>query len=367
MRWTRGRHQFIVAAHINTKNPHCHIIYNSVNLDCDGKYQDFRRSAIALRRVSDQICLEHGLSIIEKPGLSKGYNRAEYLGENKPPTVRDRLRSVMDAAIPVCKDFDGFLSALEGLGVEIKRGKQLAFKLPEGKRFIRQDTLGDDYSYDAILERIAGQRIVTPKKKTDVSIISSEKPNLLIDIQEKLQQGYGAGFEHWAKRQNLKELSKTLIFLQENDAADYDVLTQRTASASADFSARSKRIKEVEARQKEIAELQKQISVYGKTREVYKRYQEFKWSQDFYNTHAADIILHRAAKKYFDGLGMTKLPSIQSLRQEWATLDTERKKLYSGYKQSRENMIAWATAKHNAATILGEPRVPTKTQEFEIS
>jgi len=59
---------------------------NSVNLNCDGKYQDFKRSAIALRRVSDQICIEHGLSIIKNPGLSQGRNRSDYLGEQKPKT-----------------------------------------------------------------------------------------------------------------------------------------------------------------------------------------------------------------------------------------------------------------------------------------
>ena len=88
-RWTKGKHQYIVAAHTNTNSPHVHIIYNSVNLEATGKFNDFKRSAIALRRVSDRICIEHGLSIIEKPGLSKGYNRAKYLGESKPPTVRE--------------------------------------------------------------------------------------------------------------------------------------------------------------------------------------------------------------------------------------------------------------------------------------
>lgn len=55
LRWTKGRHQFIVAAHTNTNNPHAHIIFNSVNLDCTHKFVDFKRSAIALRRVSDRV------------------------------------------------------------------------------------------------------------------------------------------------------------------------------------------------------------------------------------------------------------------------------------------------------------------------
>ena len=52
MRWTHGKHQFIVAAHTNTANPHTHIFFNSVDLDCSRKFEDFRRSAIALRKIS---------------------------------------------------------------------------------------------------------------------------------------------------------------------------------------------------------------------------------------------------------------------------------------------------------------------------
>jgi len=198
MRWTRGKHQLIIAAHTNTKNPHVHIIYNSVNLECNGKYQDFKRSAIALRRVSDQICLENGLSVIESPGLSKGHNRAEYLGENKPPTIREQLQNIIDEILPQCKNYDDFINGLQAQGVTVKFGKQLSFKLQNAKRFARQDTLGDDYSIEAILERMSGKRIVVPKQKI-IAPTKTQKPNLLIDIQAKLQQGYGAGFEQWLR------------------------------------------------------------------------------------------------------------------------------------------------------------------------
>ncbi|GHU57423.1 hypothetical protein AGMMS49975_22990 [Clostridia bacterium] len=93
-RWAKGRHQFIVAAHTNTANPHTHIFFNSVDLDCSRKFEDFRHSAIALRKISDILCLENGLSVIEKPRLSKGQNRAEYLGGDKQSTGRDQLRKI---------------------------------------------------------------------------------------------------------------------------------------------------------------------------------------------------------------------------------------------------------------------------------
>ncbi len=366
LRWTKGKHQFIVAAHINTNNPHAHIVFNSVNLDCDRKFEDFKRSAIALRRVSDRVCLEHGLSIIDRPGLSKGYNRAEYLGENKAPSVRDRLKDMIDAALSGCKTHDDFLSTLQAAGVEIKRGKQLALKLPGGKKFIRQDTLGDDYSVDAILERIVGKRTTTPKRKTVAPVMTIPKPNLLIDIQAKMQDGYGEGFRRWATVQNLKEAAKTLVLLQERGIADYDTLAETAAAASKTFGDHNDRRKEIEARLNEITALQKHIGAYGKTREVYKQYRNSGWSKKFYSEHKEEIDAHRAAKKHFDDSGFggdKKLPPMDSLRKEYAMLRAEREKLSRNYRTERDHMISLLRAKQNVDSILGGPREPKEIHE----
>jgi transposase len=73
-----------------------------------------------------------------------------------------------------------------------------------------------------------------------------------------------------------------------------------------------------------------------------------------YEANRADIVLCQAAKRHFDAQGFKdKLPSINSLKQEWATLETERKKLYSGYKALKENYTALGTAKANADRLLG--------------
>jgi len=355
MRWTRGKHQFLVAAHINTGNPHVHVIYNSVNLNNDGKYQDFKGSAFALRRLSDTLCLEHGLSIIEKPSLSKGRNYQKYVGCDKPTTVRDQLRGLVDSVLPACKDFNSFLVALQEAGVEVKQGKQLSFKLPGGKRFTRQDTLGDDYSETAILERLAGTRTVV-SKQTTAPVVKTEKPNILIDIEAKIQQGYGTGFVQYAQTQNLKSMARTLIFLQEHGITDRGMLTEKVGAVTDEFNSIAGRISTAEKRMDEISELQEQIGVYSRTRKVYDAYRDSKWSGKFYNANAADIILHKATKKYFDGLGLKKLPPMQSLKQEWVTLDAERKQCYSKYKQAKSEMADWQRVKANVDSILGEPR-----------
>ena len=384
MRWTKGKHQFIVAAHSNTNNPHVHIIFNSVTLDCDRKFQDFKRSAIALRRVSDQLCLEHGLSIIEKPGLSKGYNRREYLNGEKPVSIRDKLRDLINSNIVQGMTFEEFISAMKKAGCEVKRGKHLAFKIPDGKKFIRCNSLGDDYIESALLERLSADRLVVQKEKSTISETPSiQKPNLLIDIQAKIQQDYGPGFKHWAGIRNLRDAAKTLLFLQERGLDNYDLLAERTESTTKSFNKRSGRIKEIDTQQKEISTLQKHIGSYAKTKEVLAEYNRLKSikpsgfakfistqtpAQKFYAENESAIKRCVEAKKFFDKQGYgrgnnKKLPTIKSLQIEYNKLEAEKKKLYSGFKVDREEMIALKVAKQNVDMILGESQQSPKSYE----
>lgn len=144
--------------------------------------------------------------------------------------ISDRLQGLIDAFLSACKDFDGFLSAMKTTGTEVKAGKHLAFKIPGSEKFIRCKSLGDDYTEDAIRERLSGKRVVTPKQKAAAPVAASTKPNLLIDVQVKTQQGHALRFEHYAKLHNLKEMEKTLIFLQERNLTEYNVLSDKTAA-----------------------------------------------------------------------------------------------------------------------------------------
>ena len=78
MRFTKGKHEFIVATHVERAHIHNHIIFNSTNLKCDRKFRDFWFSGIALQRLSDIICLEHGLSVIPKVKPSERQRRTKY-------------------------------------------------------------------------------------------------------------------------------------------------------------------------------------------------------------------------------------------------------------------------------------------------
>ena len=201
------------------------------------------------------------------------------------------------------------------------------------------------------MERISGKRIVAPKAKTE----ARSTPNLLIDIQAKMQTANSPGFEHWAKIFNLKEMAKTLIYLQENGLTDLGELEKVCDAAVQRFNSLADQTKTASARMKDISELQRHIGAYGKTREIYEQYRKLmgRKREKFYEQHSSEITACQTAKRYFDSRGLKKLPSIQSLKQEYAKLEAENKKRYPEYKQTREKMIELLTAKNNVERILG--------------
>ena len=141
--------------------------------------------------------------------------------------------------------------------------------------------------------------------------------------------------------------------------------------ASGQFSKLSHEIRDIENKQKEISELQKHIGTYIKTRTVYEAYRKGGQKQKYYDEHATDIILHRTAKKYFDEQGFKgTLPPIATLKQEWATLDSEKKLLYKKYHEVKTQHKELQTALMNADNILGvrqpqqqEHHVPRKPKD----
>jgi hypothetical protein len=364
MRFTGGNHAFIVAVHTDRKHIHSHVIFNSTALDCGRKFKNFWGSSFALRRLSDIICVENGLSIIKNPKPSRG-SYGDWLArlpegqdDNKPLSHKEMLRRTIEEILPSATTYDDVIARLIAAGFEVStKGRRHTAKLPDWGKPTRLDTLGDAYTVSAIMVRLgkAKARASGGDSGTHTRAApAGTQVSLLVDIQAKIREGKGAGYERWAKIFNLKQAAKTLIFLQENGIDSYADLKKKSSSASGAFAALTKKIRDAEIRMDEITELQKQIGTYGKTRAVYEAYKRSGWSRRYYDEHTADIILHRAAKKFFDAQGFKgRLPSISALKQEWAARAAEKKKLYAGYHERRETSRALAVAKGNADRILG--------------
>ncbi|MDR1082935.1 MAG: relaxase/mobilization nuclease domain-containing protein [Coriobacteriales bacterium] len=184
---TKGNNAFVVCTHIDKAHIHNHIIINSTSMDCTRKFRNFLGSAWALRRISDTLCVKHGLSVINDPKPSRG-SYGTWLGEDKTLSFHDRLR----------------------------------------------------------------QHIVN----------------------------------------------------------------------------------------------------YARTRDVYVAYRKAGYSRKFKDEHEADILIHQAAKNVFDGLGVKKLPTIRSLREQYATHLAEKKRAYASYKKAKAEMRELQTVKANVDSLL---------------
>ena len=354
MRFTKGKHAFIVATHTDRQHIHNHIIYNSTALDSTRKFRDFLLSGLAVQRLSDLICLEHQLSVIEIKPYRERQKRTLYpLKESN----RDKLCAVIDGILLNEKpaSFEVFLQKLERQGYEAKRGKHTAVKGKGQKRFIRFRTLGTGYGEDEIKAVLEGKAKHQPYQKQP----PKEQPfQLLVDIQGKMAEGKSVGYKKWATKFNLKEMSKTLLFLQEQKIGSAEELRERAAAATECYHAMGDSIKAAEARLTEIAVLKTHIINYAKTRPVYDAYRKSGYSKKFLEAHREEITLHKAAKAAFDEAGLQKLPKVKALDAELAELLTKKKAAYPDYRKARNEMQELMKAQKNVEMFFAEEKVP---------
>ena len=358
MRFTKGKYAFIVATHTDREHIHNHIIYNSTALDSSRKFRDFLLSGLAVQRLSDLICLEHQLSVIQKKPYRERQKRTLY-----PPkeSNRDRLCSVIDTILmEKPKGYEDFLQKLEQQGYEVKRGKYTAVKGKRQKRFIRFRTIGTGYSEEELKAVIAGEAEHRPHQKQP----PKEKSfNLLVDVQAKLAEGKSSGYARWAKKFNLKEMSKTLIFLQEKKISSIEEMQERVDAATARYHELGDSIKAAETRMAAIAVLRTHIVNYAKTRSVYDAYRKAGYSKRFLENHRAEIALHKAAKAAFDDAKLKKLPKVKELDVEYSKLLTDKKAAYPDYRKAKDEMQELLRAQRNVELFFAEEKNTTeKTQ-----
>lgn len=358
MRWTKGDYAFFVCTHTDRQHIHNHIYYNSTSLDCTQKYRDFWRSARALQRLSDRVCLENDLSVIQNPKLhSKGrfLHYGQWIGE-RPPSYKQRLRLAIVAALQKKPaDFSAFLSLMEASGYAVVhgRGGVISFRAEGQERAtrLRASTLGGGYDPEDIRAVIAGER---PMPELPNEVPPPQRINLIIDIQERLQNGKGPGFERWAKVYNLKQMAAALQFLQEYKLTDYTQLAARTEAAVDRFHRLGEELQQTEAALSKTAELMAVTVNYAKARPVFDGYKASWYSKKYLAEHEAELATYRAATAVMrDLLGGAKLPKMDDMKKSRRELAEKRKVLYADYRDAQREMREAVAVKTNIDHLLG--------------
>lgn len=346
MRFTKGKYAFIVATHTDRAHIHNHIIFNSTSIDGTQKFRDFKRSGLALQKVSDMVCLENGLSVIEPRPKSERARRTDYPKRNSfRNVIRDDIRSCVRRKP---KDFEEFLHFMAELGYEVKRGKNISFKGKGQERFIRMRSLGENYSEEAVRDIISGKRILGTEPG---QVPKGQTFNLLIDIQARMADRNSQAYRRWATVYNLKQMSSTFIFLRENHIESFEDLDKRTGEAVQKFNELNESIKASEKRLAEILALKKHILNYRKTKDIYVAYRKSGYSREFFEEHRQEITLHKAAKTAFDQFGAEKLPTIRELNEEYDTVLRGKKVVYADYRTAKKEMQEYSKARRNVHLV----------------
>ena len=356
-RFTHGQHAYVVATHADRCHVHSHIIFSAVNLACDRKFRDFLGSGRALGRLSDTLCVENGLLIIEKPQhTTLTYDK--WLGDRAKQPQREEMRATIDEIMrQKPESFDALLSVLREKGWEIKHGKRMSARAPGQVRFKWLDSLGEEYSEKVLRAALDEKREWQPKerRKGQKPKIEHTSVSLLVDVQAKLQQGKGGGYARWAKVFNAKQMAQTLTYLSEHHIQNLAELTEKTEAATLRHGELRKRVKNEETQMREIAELKKHVLGYLRTSETYAAYKKSGYAKKFLVEHEQEILIHRAAKQAFDERKLTKLPTVQMLQTEYEALTMQRKKDYAEYRDAKNEMRELLTVRANVERILNEP------------
>jgi len=267
--------------------------------------------------------------------------------ETAKETLRKQISDVLDTAMSF-EDFSDRL--LQQYGITVKESRGRLSYLPAGRtKFIRAHSIGDKFEKGLVL---AALKANTERKRTIQS--KSDRIGKLVDIQAKLKQGKGIGYERWAKKYNLKAMAQTLILLQENGLLNEDALDQRIAELDTKFHESLTVVKDLEGRMKFNKELRYHVAAYASTKGIVQQFNTAKRPAAFEEQHRAELTAYRAATAYFKANNITKLPSPKKLEAEYAQLASEKAKFYEQYKEAKEELLKLKTAKQNVASFFRE-------------
>ena len=345
-----GKYEFVLTTHIDKDHVHNHLIFNAVSFTDHKHYHSNKRSYHYIRRTSDRICKEHGLSVII-PGQAKGKSYIEHQAAQAGTSYKAKLKAAIDRLIPTSADFEDLLLRLQREGYEIKRGKYVSCRASDQERFTRMKTLGVDYTEEAITARIAGRSRPSRQPKQRNGRIS-----LLIDIQNNIKAQQSAGYRRWATIENLKRIADTSNFLTEHGIGSYEELLDRCEAASASVAQLKADLRDTVAKVDELTLKMKHVATYRQLKPIYDRYKASRDKEKFLRGHESEIILFEAAARECKRLGAVPLPATERMQAEMDELNARKAVLKADLQKAQCDERDYAAIQRNVEDFLSPPQ-----------
>lgn len=343
-RLLKNQYQYILAVHTDRKHIHCHIVFNNTNLE-NGKsfaYLEDRgkkKSWETLRKISDELCKENGLSIVKDPNKSKGKSWYEWDKNQQGQSWKTKLKFALDECIMQSTDFEDFIQNAEKKNIEVSYNPEhkidLKFRMQGQEKWSRAKTLGWYYETPQIKRRIEQYKYFKQgeygrKQKTKIIDTSSEK------IQSS------KGLQRWANIQNMKEASRVINILTNQGISSTDEIENKAIS---NFTDRVNLVNKLNSLKNSIDDIDEQIKnlrlfrKYKPINEEYNSQKSDRKKAKYEEAHSSELKKFYKAGQYLtEKYPDKKLPKEEVLQKRKNQLIEQRNTANSLYCEIKEKI-----------------------------
>ncbi|MCM1184540.1 MAG: relaxase/mobilization nuclease domain-containing protein [Roseburia sp.] len=399
---TKGKYEYVIAVHNDRDHIHCHIIFNAVDTE---EYKKYHYQGYCerdrIRDISDKLCRDNGLSVLPRWTKGKGRGQYEYGQHKAGNSWKDKLRTVIDQAIPVSQTFDDFVAAMEMEGYTFKDGKHIAFIAEDAgqKRPTRCKTLGDFYTEDMIRDRIANkekykdmdlslntgkssqakeaaepsggkepntQNAYNEKKANEASgdsvrnenmkkrsFFADGRINLITDLSKNVKAQNSEGYRHVVEKSNLNMLVRTMNFLTEHDIETPERFNEFYDSRHKEVVDLNRKIQKLDLAITDLKEKRNHIRKYFANRKFYNTFMKYK-NMNYYKEHENEIRDFELSKIWLEHNGMDPRDyDYREYQKEYDALKSEKDALGEKLKTAKSLLYDTDTVMKNVETALG--------------
>ena len=320
----KDQYEYVLSTHIDKNHIHNHIIFNNVSFVTGKCYQSNKKTYHKIRSISDKLCKENNLSVVDefyekykKKFKTKGKSYYEYSHFKKGTSWKSKLQFSIDKAIEKSNTWEEFLEIMERYEYEIKFSKHIAFKHKDKERFTRSKTIGEDYTEENLRKRIKESKV---KELIDTS-------------NEKIKSS--KSYTHWAKKENLKIISNTLLEMRNQNINSISSLENT-----------------IKENIKKLQDIQDKIKIYE---DKIKHLSKVMECINTVNIHRKNNKINE--NKYKNALNFlkqyySKMPTTKYIFKELEDLEQKKNTLLKEYSQIKNSNLELNKIKNNYKTFI---------------
>lgn len=351
-----GKYSYVLTTHIDKGHVHNHLIFCAVDNIEHNHYHDCKQTYWNIRNLSDTLCREHNLSVIENSN-KRGLKYKEWYEKKNQNSWKVKLKKDINQSIKASSCYEDFLALMKAKGYEIKNdsfdegsGKYIAFRTLGEKNFIRgrAKSLGPNFTKERIKERIENKR-----ERSTSFLKNDKKIHILIDTVNNPSFSENVGLQKWATKENLKIAAKTYRLMTEKNIHSITELDSKITYLQEQEKSANSNIVSLEHQLIDMAETIKYAEQYRENKAFNTRYENAKDQDKYLRKYESKIILFSGAERMLQRKGVSPSPSnISALKSSYQDLLSQKKNLSFMLKSSQSEIKELEQMKRNMEEYL---------------